>query len=1233
MGRASRRQRGPRTARFETYEQRLVLSAQPVGALGFEPTIAPPLQHFAELAPPLEHLTEVVPALSDVHATTGVTAVRNAYGFDGTGQTVVVIDSGIAWNHVALGGGYGTGYRVVGGWDFAENDANPFDDGPSGFHGTHVAGIIGSSNSTYRGVATGVDLVGLRVFDDNGAGYFHWVEQALQWVHQHRSDFRFPITTVNLSLGTEWNSDTVPNWSMLEDEFAQLKSDGIFISVAAGNSFAQYNSPGLSYPAASPSVVPVMSVTNAGSFSSFSQRHTRGLAAPGQNITSTVPDHVFGADGNPNDFGTASGTSMAAPYLAGVSMLVREAMQFVGYTGITQDTIYNHLRTTADTFFDAATNANYLRVNAQRAIDVLMPSDDYGSTVNTASSLGSLQGQSTVAGLIGRLDDVDFLTFTAGATGQLDVSVAATGKLAARLQQVGGATTDSGQLSLQVVAGQTYTIGVQTTAGIGHYNLSFNLQAAATDLGNLTQQTAHNVQLAGSEQWFRLQATRDGWLTAEALFNTQTDTVNVELYSATGTRLAGGTANGTGQRGDWTVQANQTYLVRLSGTSQDVDLRLTNLVQVAGSEVRVQGTDAVDTIVVTAGASWNLSVNGVGYQFSRAAVGTCVVDGLGGQDQLRIHGTSAAETATLGNRSVDFQGGGFRVTGSNLESVHVFGGGGADVATLNGSAGVDLFYGYSQQSWLTSGSDTYLVQGFSQVNAAGGAGQDIAYLFDSAGADQFVAGPTSASMSGTGYRNAVSGFERVHGFASTGQDVATLQGSTGNDVFLGSSSSSSLQGTGFFVRAVAFRQVNAHSGGGHDVATLQGTSGNDLFYGYADRSWMTNASGTMFVQGFRQVDAVGGAGADFAYLFDTAGNDQFVGNATQASLSGSNFYNGVAGFERVHAFSSGGQDTAELTGSAGNDQFVGNVGQSWLEGSGFFLRAVGFRQVNANAGGGFDTAVLNGNSNVDLFYGYADRSWLTNAGGTNLARGFDQVTARGGGGADIAYLFDTAGNEVFVGTSTQASLTGQGFANLVESFRRVHAFGTLGNDEARLYDSPHNDQFMGYATSSWLEGPSYYLRAVAFKHVTAYATAGGQDVASLFGTGDNQQFSVLDASSCALSSTSCYVMTSGFSQTTAYAAPNGAILGQHSSLQPASVSQPSSQTASTTTSTSSSSGSVASQSGTPAKAIPVMSAAQHAAVMSAVLDDWSDLGEHVPRVKLKVGEQRAIELLFASLGR
>ena len=114
-------------------------------------------------------------------------------------------------------------------------------------------------------MAPGVDLVGLRVFNDAGQGYFSWVENALRWVHKNRNSFANPITAINLSLGVStWNAATIPDWANLEDEFAQLKADGIFIAVSAGNSFASYNTPGLSYPAASPYVVPVMSTDDNG---------------------------------------------------------------------------------------------------------------------------------------------------------------------------------------------------------------------------------------------------------------------------------------------------------------------------------------------------------------------------------------------------------------------------------------------------------------------------------------------------------------------------------------------------------------------------------------------------------------------------------------------------------------------------------------------------------------------------------------------------------------------------------------------------------------------------------------------------------------------------------------------------------------------------------------------------------------------------------------------------------
>ena len=256
------------------------MSAQPVAAGLLDPLDIKLEQHYSELtAVPklgmpgelLEHIEHIetpelhggpsTASLANAHNQTGVTSMRGTYGLAGRGQTVAVIDSGIAYDHRALGAGFGVGHRVVGGWDFAENDANPYDDGPSGFHGTHVAGIVGSADGLHRGVASSADLVALRVFDDNGAGNFRWVEQALQWVHDHRNDFANPITTVNMSLGANWNASTTPSWAMLEEELSQLKRDGIFISVSAGNSFTTFNAPGLAYPAASSFVVPVSSVT------------------------------------------------------------------------------------------------------------------------------------------------------------------------------------------------------------------------------------------------------------------------------------------------------------------------------------------------------------------------------------------------------------------------------------------------------------------------------------------------------------------------------------------------------------------------------------------------------------------------------------------------------------------------------------------------------------------------------------------------------------------------------------------------------------------------------------------------------------------------------------------------------------------------------------------------------------------------------------------------------------
>ena len=240
-----------------------------------------------------------------------------------------------------------------------------------------------------------------------------------------------------------------------------------------------------------------MSADNDGALTYYSQRHSRGIAAPGRSIVSTVPDYLGNNNGVADDFASYSGTSMAAPYLAGASMLVREAMQVVGMTNITQTTIYNHLVATADTLYDSATSQWYNRLNLEAAIDALMPSDDFGSTAGTAHNLGTLSGTSQINGIIGSLSDVDFFTFTAGSTGSVTVTAEPTHELVPDWTGSGGANGNT--YTISVVAGQTYTFGLSTNAGIGSYDLTLNSGGPATNdapvLGAIGNRTVNEGSL------------------------------------------------------------------------------------------------------------------------------------------------------------------------------------------------------------------------------------------------------------------------------------------------------------------------------------------------------------------------------------------------------------------------------------------------------------------------------------------------------------------------------------------------------------------------------------------------------------------------------------------------------------------------------------------------------------------------------------------------------------------
>ncbi len=119
----------------------------------------------------------------------------NAAGFDGEGQTIAILDTGVDYTIPALGGGSFPNDKVIAGLDFGDHDADPMDcEG----HGTSVAGVAAGPG----GVAPAARIVALKISRaaDCGTALDSDILGALDWVLQHRDEF--DIGEANLSFGS-----------------------------------------------------------------------------------------------------------------------------------------------------------------------------------------------------------------------------------------------------------------------------------------------------------------------------------------------------------------------------------------------------------------------------------------------------------------------------------------------------------------------------------------------------------------------------------------------------------------------------------------------------------------------------------------------------------------------------------------------------------------------------------------------------------------------------------------------------------------------------------------------------------------------------------------------------------------------------------------------------------------------------------------------------------------------
>lgn len=163
----------------------------------------------------------------------------------GEGRTVAVIDTGIDYTLPDLGAGFGPGHRVVDGYDFVNDDADPMDDH---MHGTHVAGIVGAGGDNHTGMAPEVTLTAWKALDAGGSGTTEDLLLALEAAVDPLGDA--PADVVNMSLGTPGDG-TDP----LGRASTAAVRQGVVVVAAAGNAGPYDQS--VSSPAAAEGVIAV----------------------------------------------------------------------------------------------------------------------------------------------------------------------------------------------------------------------------------------------------------------------------------------------------------------------------------------------------------------------------------------------------------------------------------------------------------------------------------------------------------------------------------------------------------------------------------------------------------------------------------------------------------------------------------------------------------------------------------------------------------------------------------------------------------------------------------------------------------------------------------------------------------------------------------------------------------------------------------------------------------------
>jgi subtilisin family serine protease len=232
-------------------------------------------------------------------------------GITGKNIVVAVLDSGVDYNHLDLKDNIwtnskeipGNGIDLIG-WDFVNNDNIPMDEYG---HGTHVAGIIAAENNGWgiTGVAYNAKIMPVRI--GNSKPDTNNVINGIHYAVDNGANI------INMSLVR------FPDYPPLQDALQYAESKGVLCVIAAGNDNTQNE---VNYPAAYADQwgIAVGAIDHNGIIPYFSNyagsTPVNYVLAPGKNVDSTILN---------DRWGLMDGTSMAAPYVAGIAALILSA--------------------------------------------------------------------------------------------------------------------------------------------------------------------------------------------------------------------------------------------------------------------------------------------------------------------------------------------------------------------------------------------------------------------------------------------------------------------------------------------------------------------------------------------------------------------------------------------------------------------------------------------------------------------------------------------------------------------------------------------------------------------------------------------------------------------------------------------------------------------------------------------------------------------------------------------